>query len=408
MADAIIPRAEKVGYHAAWGQALLLAARARKHSGASRDAALAAASSAVYRADQGRDEVTRAAAAIALMGFSTDVGKYPDVARWSQVADAAILRSGNLPGPRARWLEAEADALGAQGKLNESKERLVEALSLAKSSPAERALLIEIDASLSGAESSLGEVAEAKRLATEADDAFVALMGPDHPERISLLNTLGYVHGASGDTQGALSYYTAGVALAQKSAPDYSRLPQLYSNICSALGALRRDDEALAYCAKAVESCGRIFGMSSIELAYAYASTGDILRDFHRYEEARDHYEHALAIHESTGTQRETDFVCALRGLGQVELNSHHPSEAIPNLERALELSRDIAPEDVMEDALEVRFALAQSLWAVGRRDPRVSELATRALEGQRQLDHKDKAGEIASWMRSVGLRVAP
>jgi tetratricopeptide (TPR) repeat protein len=92
-----------------------------------------------------------------------------------------------------------------------------------------------------------------------------------------------------------------------------------------------------------------------------------------------------------------TSLGIALIGLGR-------PVQALPHLERALELREAKDPEPRLLG--ETRFALARALWSVGRSEERAYRLAKRAeldLGGSKESLTEQRASEVGRWLSARG-----
>ncbi|HEX8794207.1 MAG TPA: tetratricopeptide repeat protein, partial [Polyangiaceae bacterium] len=249
---------------------------------------------------------------------------------------------------------------------------------------------------------SLGESQEAGRLIAEADDTIVGALGADHPLRIGYLDARGYVAGEHADFVHAVEYERQAIALAERVAPDSSRLPVCYLNACAYLGSLDELDDAVAYCRKAIAGYERTDGPDSGGVAYAYSNMGDELVKMHRYDEAISGFRHAIDIQERTGGQGDPIYMQSLLGIGRAEVFAGRPRLALEPLERALALDAqtEAASATAQDASAEIRLLLAKALWATGDRSRRPPELAREAAEIYERAGKPDRAREARSSAR--------
>jgi len=196
------------------------------------------------------------------------------------------------------------------------------------------------------------------------------------------------------------------VALDERVAPDDGQLPTMYNNVCSELFENDQCNDALAYCHKAVDATLRASGPDSVNVSYAYSSTGDALSCLHRYDEAVAAFASSVAIHERTHNEQEPCYVHSLLGIGQARLRAGKAAEAVAPLEKALAVSS--AAEGGLSlqeaDASAVRLTLAKALWQSGKRTARVAELARAAAAVDDRAGRETAAREARDWLAEHAL----
>jgi serine/threonine protein kinase/tetratricopeptide (TPR) repeat protein len=398
-AGPLVERARKVGYAPLTAEVLLWSGSAKLESGAQKEDVLAEWTEAVFQADVGRDDATRALAATYLMRRVPAAGRFTEAEQWSKVADAALKRAGDEGLGRARWLEARGWLTDGQGKYKESAEYRTEALEVARRSGGDMRLVAEIERGLAAERARLGEVAEATRLVGEADDTLVRVLGDNHPARIPFLHSRAFVAGASSPRDGA-KYERAALALAEQVAPTYSLVPTMYNNVCSYDTDLGEFEDARVACEQSIARARQMWGDEAAILCNAYTGLGQALNGLHRHDEAIVEFKLAIALQEKLGTTRNTNYVDALKGLGLAELASGKTRDAVEHLEKAVTLASGLEDKaaDTQRNVAEARFGLARALWETGTRTARVSELAHAAEDGYRGIAKEDLVREVAAW----------
>jgi tetratricopeptide (TPR) repeat protein len=401
-AGPLVDRARAVGYRPLIAEVLLASARAKSNT-APIDEIMADASEAEHVADLGRADGTRADAAIHLIEWATEAGRFADAERWSGVTEAALGRAGGDSARKQDWLQAMGVLRDHQGRFKEAADFDRQALEAARLVDGDPQRATRAERMLAYGEVSVGNRDEARRLAEDADAAIVRTMGADHPARIRSLTARAFVAGELGEHPQSLELDRQAIALAERVAPDDGELPLMYNNLCSALVAASECTEALPFCRKAVASSLAASGPDSINVSYAYSSTGDALSCLHQYDDAVASFASSVAIHERTAAEHEPCYVHSLLGMGHALLLAGKSSAALLPLQKALAgtatAEGGLSLEE--EDARGVPFALAKALWATGKRTPRVTELAKSALAIDEKRGNAEAAGEVKAWLAS-------
>jgi tetratricopeptide (TPR) repeat protein len=407
-AAALVPRARRTGYRPLLAEGLLASATVKAEGGA-RDSSVEEATEAVFDADVGRADAVRAQAATRLLQWATDAGHRADAERWSRVAEAALDRGHDDGDDRVAWFVASALALEEEGKFRESKDKLVLALSLARRAGSSPGRIADTERMLAGKLAAIGEVDEAERVVTEANESIRRTVGEDHPARIPYLLTMGYVASERADYKAGLASTREAIRLAERISPDHNRLPLLYSNESNFLFELHDHEGALAAGDRTVASGLKVFGPDSLQVAYGYSDKGNALVALARYGEAGAEYERAVALHDKSGSE-EPDLAQALIGWGRARTRAGAPAASIPMLERALVLmaKTELTGMEGQRLRADAQFALAEALWESGSRGARSAELAQAALATQRATKNASVAREVESWLEHHAISGGP
>ena len=146
------------------------------------------------------------------------------------------------------------------------------------------------------------------------------------------------------------------------------------------LGAAKLDlnqpAEALKDLLRSQQMCERVLGPKHAWCGDNLAGLGEAYRRLQKPDEALALFRRSLSVSESALGSNHPQLVKPLIGIGRVELGWHIAASAIAPLERALAI-RDAKPGDAVELA-DIRFALAQALWATGEK-ARAATLASQA-----------------------------
>jgi tetratricopeptide (TPR) repeat protein/predicted Ser/Thr protein kinase len=396
----LVERTRAIDYPPALAEALLLSATAKAESGNWADAA-EDARDAVLASESGRDDGQKAMAEIAIVHWLTETGRVDEAARWSDLAEATLHRTGDDGEQKAEWLDASGWLLYRQGKIAAAAERLRAGVDTAHRASSTPQRIAKVERALADAEAALGHADEAQRLVDESDRTLIDAFGVDHPSRIPVLVNRSVIAARANRRQDELSYARQAIELAERVAPDHPALGVAQLDACDALLRLRDYGSALSHCTEAVESNRRVYGSAATYVAYADTTTGDVLVGLGRDDEAATYYGEAVAIHEKSGTQGDSDYADALRGLATARMGAGKTTEARELLERALAAapqSASASPEDAAITA-SIEYALAQAMWQSGARTARARDLARRAEEAYRSAGNEDDARRVGRWL---------
>ena len=398
----LVAQALRLGYEPASAEILLLSARAKAESGTLSDA-IADAEQAALEADAGRDDAMRLQSEGRLALWSQQTGNLKDVDRWSRIAEATARRVGTDDEAMADWLYMLGSLLGQQGKFADAMKPLRDALDATRRAGGSAEHTADVARPLVDIYAKTGRYDEAQRLLDELDRDLVRADGVEHPSRIKALTTRSYIAGQANDVAHELEYALDAVALGERVAPDHFKLASAHLNACDARVRLRDFEAALTDCDQAVSASRRVYGESGY-LSLSYTNLGDALLGLGRNDDAVSAYEEAIRIiadmKRKAGAPDDLASATALAGLGAARLRQGRAADARPLLEQALEVG-DRLYSGSAEDDLQLGktcYALAQALWDTGVRAPRVTDLATRAVESYRRAGAEAAAREVEAW----------
>ncbi len=259
-AEALVERARKLGYHPVTGEALLAAARAGKDAAVASDRLIDDATQAVLELDTGRADEARAEASIFLERLAYRTGRFDDAERWSQIAKAALDRTGNQGLTRAAWWQLRSYVATTRGTLPDAIDAARAGVDLARRAEAGPAVIADHLHALAIVEARAGRSEDAERDAREADATIARAFGEEHPSRIDTLMGLGYVAEQRQDLATSEQVTRQAIALAERVAPGHSALAILHGNICGTLGGEGKYEDALVECNQAVDVTRRVYG----------------------------------------------------------------------------------------------------------------------------------------------------
>ncbi|HEY2743354.1 MAG TPA: serine/threonine-protein kinase [Polyangia bacterium] len=389
----------------------------------------------------GRHEEAAARAATDLIiAVGTRQAKYADGDRWAEVAEA-------LAGHLSRKDELLGLLYSTRSSLREREGKYDESLA-----DAERALAIEErvlgpeHTAVADTYYHLGSVHYFKAEYPQALDAYrrcleieEKLAGPDNPVLIAARVGMADVYGDSGDHERALAGYQSALKLLLSARPSDPDVPMIRNNMGGELQQLDRAKEAIVQYRLALADWRTRIGpgketvtaLSNIgEADLALGQPKEALRDFRegldmcestmgaahplcarltgwvgeserrlgKLAEAQATLERAVAGDEKSLGGKHPQLVQPLLALGHVALARGNAAAALAPLERALAILGKEPGEGL--SAPDVRFALAQALWATGDR-ARAVTLATQAREayGVAGTPGKRPFGEASAWL---------
>jgi len=217
-----------------------------------------------------------------------------------------------------------------------------------------------------------------------------------------LLNDLGNVFEAQGNTAEAVRLQKEGLALKEKVlGRDHPDVGVSEGNLAIALQSLGHHDESLVHVDRAIALLEKGLGPGHPALAIQLNNRGDVLNTLGRPSEARRSFERARAICERE-LGAESRFVAyGLTGVGVSYLAEGRSDNALVPLERALRI-REIQETDETRRA-ETTFALARALWDSNRDRGRARALAYRAVDLYASAASKTNVTEVRRWLQNHG-----
>jgi hypothetical protein len=209
-----------------------------------------------------------------------------------------------------------------------------------------------------------------------------------------------------GDPLAGLADLRAGLALKRKILPpDHFDIAISWDAIALAEGQLGNHAGALDAVDESLRIYQRAFGRGSPRLATPLNNRGEALMHLGRYAEA----EHDL----SESLERYAEYVPVdhpwvaypLTALGTTLLATDRAKEALPVLERALQIREHAEPTSDL--VAETRFTLARALWETGTQRARARMLAATAGDTYNKAPSLSaRAAEVKAWLEQHRLRV--
>ncbi|MDQ3266217.1 MAG: tetratricopeptide repeat protein, partial [Myxococcota bacterium] len=437
--DQVLQRAGRLGFEPLQAEALLMRGRVQLVE-ASPQTETTAAEAGYLAYSLGQDETALQAWLTAASFVARRNADAAGAERWLRLAGAALTRVGESDLLRAQLLMTRAgihrvarrgqqgllDALEAvrlhrqvlhpddpllaaslneAGTLYEELGRYGEALALHQESLAqrERSLgpghpLTSVSlTNLCATARSVGRLEEAQAACRRAVELREATLGPDHPDLANSLNSLGAVLSAQGRVEEALALYLRALAIRERVFKDSPQVAVQLNNIGAMLRRLGRFPEARDYLQRTVALCVRLEARCGAVRSGPYLHLGEIDLAEGRPQAALAQFQRSRTLTEQLHGPDHPDLAPALLGIGKAKLALGTPREAVPVLERAVELARRKPLPGRTEEA---QFQLARALWTAGGDRPRartLAEEAARSLDGQESQVRLQQ--EISGWL---------
>ncbi len=209
---------------------------------------------------------------------------------------------------------------------------------------------------------------------------------PRHADLLAVvLDRSGLADRAARRFDRAARWHARAAALLERARdPEDRALGYPLLNLGVALGELGRPGEAVPHLRRVLDIWQAQLPADHPDLPLAHIDLANALVGTRELAEAGTHYQRALELWEDRLPADHPRMAFALTGIGRVRLGLGDIAGAIEPLERALEL-RSHAREDELNVA-ETSWLLARALWMGAQDEPRVLELATRALGAARSV----------------------
>jgi serine/threonine protein kinase/tetratricopeptide (TPR) repeat protein len=391
----------------------------------------------------GHHEETAAAAAVELVYVIGVQLSQPDEGHhWADIADALTQRlQRDLL--RASFHLKRAALFLEEGKYPEALRDAKAGLALQQRAPHPDDLaLAQNDDLLGEIHFHLAGYADALADYERALARLKRVLGPDHPQLAGVMIGMADVFGEQGEHERALAQYGGALDFLERVQPDHPNVAAACNNMGLTLLQLDRPreafaqleraydiwqkksprsvdaalclgnmgyaeikmgqpTEALTYFRRAIEV--KAFGPDNSEYARLLSGMGEATRKLGRLDEALRDYEQAISIDEKALGPKHPYLIGPLTSIARVELQRSAAARARVRLDRALAIAE--AQPDAGTLA-EVRFLLAQALWAEGK-SQRAIALAAQARDGYAKAGAPSRKSldEVTTWLKSPGRR---
>jgi tetratricopeptide (TPR) repeat protein len=260
---------------------------------------------------------------------------------------------------------------------------------------------VELANALTNLGTSLDALGEHERAVRQFERAIAldeAAHGPDHPALTGVLSNLGVVRQHQGKLDEALALFQRAAKIAEKTyGPDHPGLADVLANIATVYRTQQKLDEARAMNLRALRVVEQVYGTGHTRAAMVLVNLGNLQSQQKDYGAAVEAFRRSASIFEARLGKDHVFLSYALVGLGDALVELHRPSEAVPLLERGLQIRTAAgAPPGLVAEA---RAALASALVQEPRTKARaIAEVRTALAEFEKAGDAAN-AGEMRSWL---------
>jgi tetratricopeptide (TPR) repeat protein/predicted Ser/Thr protein kinase len=351
------------------------------------------------------DERAFESASSLIVAIGVQQGRFADVSAWIDVSEAWVRKRGNLPFDRAVWLEAVAGVREREGRGEEARELLEQALVLMEGE-ADDPHFIRLYA---GTLNALGLVNRQLRRLDEAAEAYrkaheswIALLGEEHPLPTDPLNNLGTVYLDLGRYDDARRTWHEVLATRERIfGRRHPKVAHILHNLGSAADKMGDHHGAIAHYREAFEILEEAFGPNDPAVATPAVTIGESYIAMGEHARAVPYIRRALAIDTAAfGGDDHADVAWDMNALATALNGVGEYAEAQRLARRAMEVRRVRASADRVGQS---RFQLGLALAGLGRMDE------ARAEVDRAEVEAAGDAGllaAIAAWKaerRTVG-----
>jgi tetratricopeptide (TPR) repeat protein len=355
----------------------------------------------VAAGESGDDAV--AARAATLSGYSIGYlqNRADEANKWFRLASVAIERLGGDDAMNVRRLYSMSAVAWSAGKFKDAADENREALRISEEKlPGDKLELAYCLTGLGNALMSQGETEEGRVYLERALAVDEQELGPDHPDVEMDLFNVGDVARSDGRYEDARGLYARALAIGERADPKATMVAITHGALAGALMRLGRLDEARGHVESGLAIAQAIDGFEKSRIADLLSVRGIVARLEKRYDDAQRDFERAIEIDTAALGKDNPDASDAMTELARVHLERGQAKKAVPLLERALVLDKDLGASQLAEP----RLALAQALWQTGGDRARAAELAKEARAFYERLPaRRVEVGEIEDWLAANG-----
>jgi tetratricopeptide (TPR) repeat protein len=356
---------------------------------------------ALVAAEQGRHHLAAANAAANLIWLDGFLRQDLDRARhWKDLSAAKLELVDPTGVMRANYLTPWTNVLIQAGRYQEARDVATEALEIQTAAD-------PVGYGAAATYHSFGDVLSAVGAFDEAIDAYErsielkqSVFGADHPTVASTLASLSQAALEVGDVDRSVEAAEWAIAIVESTwGPEAAQLAVPLNNLATAQSRSGRLDEADANLRRSIAIVEATSGPDDPQLFYSWINVSTLEYQREELQRALDAGQRAATIAVSTWGTEHPLYAYAANNTGVYLMKLDRPAEAVPLLERALQIREAEAVDPLV---LEVtRFNLGRALHDAGRRSEG-RRLVEQALERVRPIG--DRAAEdidaFEAWLR--------
>ncbi len=314
--------------------------------------------------------------------------QHPDVATTHACLGRLFLELGNLP----------------QALTHQQQARVIQERAFGNQHPD---LAVSLT-SLGLVFSRMGRYPEALEMYQRALSMRIHALGPRHPGVATVLNNIGKTLARSGRYQEALHHLQSAMDIwLESEGPEHTDIAISLTNLGAVHFEMGQFARAQAAHQRALTLRRKVLGDGHPDTARSLSYLSAAFGSLGRGEEALVMMRTALATQEATIGPQHAHVIDSLMALANIELALHRPHEAIATLQDALRRS---IQESSLSQIADIRFALAQAWWSVGKRDTSVITLVEQAQAYWQSIKHprETRARNWLALRRAHASRLSP
>lgn len=399
----LLPRIQAAGHRPLEGQALTVLGELEMEAGELVPAA-ASLQGAVRLADAGRDDRTRARAAIVLA--QTIGHKQGQYAQGLSLLDSAAGTVDRLGGD----LELRGSLDMIRSTLLWKSGRLEEARAAAERALADRTRVLgaqhpdtaQVHNNLGNIYQAMGDHDRAGQQYRLGLAGFEQSLGAEHPVVALGLNNLGAHFWDLGQLEEARRCFERSVQIRERALkPDHPAVAKSLINLGSLEQSLGRLEEARRALERAAEIQEKALGADHPDVVPGLVNLAGVLLESGQPQQALDRCRRADQINERSIGAQHPDRSYALTCMAEALVALKRPQQAVPMAQQALQLIGSSAPPS---ERAETEFVLATALWDAGASQDRAVALARSARRGYEEGGEARRVRRVEEWMKSRGL----
>lgn len=169
------------------------------------------------------------------------------------------------------------------------------------------------------------------------------------------------------------------------------------TNLSYVLGIIGEPSEAVAAADRGIAILKAVGKTDDPQVANLLTNRATALTALGRFEEAERDLTAAFQIHPRDQGPQSMELGDQLHGYGALRLAQGRPADAIPMLEKALEIRKHMNSDATF--TADTRFSLGRALWETGKDRPRALSLAAKAREVYATHGRTREKASVETWL---------
>ena len=251
---------------------------------------------------------------------------------------------------------------------------------------------------LGGSLEKRGEYEQAAGHFTRAIALYEAAYGPEHPDLASPLGGLGVTRRRQHRLDEARALFQRATRISEKAyGPDHPEVADSLRDLAAVLKEQHKLDEARAMAARSLRIVEQAYGADHPVVAQGLVTLGEVQAEQNDHAGALATFQRSLAIFEASLGKDHLHLSDSLRGIGHSLVKLHRAGEAIPLLERALQIRTSVSAPPAR--LAELRSILAEALAVDPSTRARAIAEATTAFAEYEKAGDAAGAAEVRRWL---------